>query len=788
MKKSLRISLLGMALATASLASAAPEELFFDDFDSYVSEQRPTGYAFDITGSMKAYTFIAYTGAWSGMGSHSGDNILYVTNSSDFNRDDVVFTPMVDVKAGEPCTISFYIRTLDSGSSRPNCFTIKAGQGQDRTSQTETVLEIKSQDYADWTEVTGTFVPGVSGKWCFSIQVTCALSNSSYVGIDDLCIIGTPYVEGGENPNPATELEPNPDNAESCVALPYKESFENENNNYDGTTYVPGGWKATGTNAIVTGSFSDRAPHTGDYNLCGLSSTAELDENLYTPFFNLEAGTTYNMSYWLYLPGQYNGTLERYHTTDVIFTAGTEQEADFHVALTEITDTHHTDWAKYTAAFTPVQSGPYCFSWQFRSKDLIAGDFGLDDFEITAEGLIFKPRARFAVNHIYDVMTSSAAVFPFQTVQLVNNSEYAESYSWSVTPEASISDANAETPAISFPRSGSYTVSLTASNAKGEHTTRRTIDVEYFGDKTGTAAISSNAPADHPVMRTEIPYFGASEEERDYVTGPNHYYLTYGHRMAFPDSARVAIQSVQLMKTACQYKTKDQSREEQFAVPFDIWFYGETDGRPDETKVYGHKSMTLRDAFGSTGIGVGQGEPMQIDFGNGEVTVQGPVYVVFRVGEEVDMEITDPNIGRTYMSIGALKADSGVTNLWVKPNNAPADSEIKIDEWTTLDSFDSGLKGLGLWMTLWGQYENIGKESGIVITTADSTPFSVIARDGKITVSGTHAGDEVQVTDMTGRTVASVRASGAITELEGIAHGGIYVVSSGSNSCKIVIR
>lgn len=767
-----------MAGVTPIVAQTTPFESFEDfDDDSHYAEGGavPDGWKSEGTYAFARTECGLYV---TGFSANSGDYCLYAPSSMSYGRNEVVYTPLMKLAAGKECRISLWVYA--PGNGRTNGFIVKAGTAQSLDAQTIAVAELAKGMYGEWTEIKGSFTPEAEGEYCFSIAVNTSLGNAGWLGIDDVEITGES--PAAVEPDPDPELEPDPENEADAVEIPYIEDFEGDN--YDGTSYVPNKWQATGSTPFVTLAFKDFKANSGDWYLVAQESSVERDEHLYTPFFVLTAGTEYTLSYYLYLPGHVWGSDGVLRTTDVTFTVGTQQESVFHKSLEKIEDYANTAWERREVKFTPEKSGAYCFSFALTSESAAAGPVCIDDFSIMAEGLVPSPKAKFAVNHIYDVMTSNIAVYPNQKVQLVNLSQYGEEYEWSVdNAAATFDDANAKNPTLTFAEGGEFKVTLTAKNSKTERSTTRTLNVSYFGE-SGTQSLASNGPDDKMITRGEVPVFPTGET--DFVTGPNHYYRQLAERWVLPggDDIEINIDQITLAYVSIIYKQKDNSREEQFNTQFELVVYGETDGKLDESKVFGRYEATMAEVFGTSGVGSGWGEWLNIQFPE-PIKVNGNCYIAILIDDAFDIEVDDAYVGASCMGLVALRHASEETTMYAKPTALPETSRATIGEWNAVDLIDPTLKGYGIWANLWVTSE-LGQNS-IAVNSLGDVVFDVRVNGDNLLVSGTRCGETVRVYDVKGALMASVVADGEGTVVPaGHFAEGIYIVKTEAGVRKIV--
>jgi len=781
MLKNLRKFLGVVLVATALPAVAATTPLeFFEDFDG-VSEGLPEGW---ISGGSSP--FVITPAYMTGLPAVSGDNILFSVDDSNI-RDAIVYTPMLKLAGGKECkvTFSFIAPGGTPAMTKKVGLHVKAGTSQTAEAQTISVGEVERKAYAEWTEFTFTFRPETDGEYCVSFQLHQGESTLNMMGsaaIENVEILGeSPAEDEPIVPDDPIVLEPDPENEADAVELPYMEDFEGDN--YDGTTYVPVKWLSTGTIPITTAGHPQLKALSGDYYLITTPSNEVRDERLYTPFFVLTAGTEYTVSYYLYHPGQiYEGETR---TTTVEFTVGTQQEKDFHKSLDKY-EGYNTEWELCEVKFIPEVSGAYCFSFALSSEAAYAGYVCIEDFKITAPGLTPSPKAKFGVSHNYDLMTSYLAAFPEQPVQLCNLSLYGESYEWSVDDESAvISDPTAKEPTITFSASGEYKVTLKVTNERSSRSTTKTLTVQYFANEEPETALAlqTNAPDDAMIIRGMVPTFNGTEN--DFITGPNCYYYTYAERMSLPTSVKFYVDKVMCWYTAIRYKYINNSREDQFNQPFSVIFYGETDGKPDESKVFGSYTTTMVDVFGQTDFsGSSYGQAFDIEFPE-PIEVEGPCYVTFVVDRGFDMDVTDAQIGASCMGLVGLRHSSEVTTLYAKPYAVPENSGAKVDEWCKVDRLDPTLKGVGLATVLWGKCYST---SGSIAIGADGTiVFDVRIEGDNIVVSGTHEGENVCLYNVNGALVAEVAGGEGSTVIDAAAvPSGFYIVKAEAGSKKIV--
>lgn len=777
MKQLFTMLFLFLSAGCHSFAQVTTSFELFEDFDDPTHYEAggnlPDGWVSDGTSP-----FVRGEGSYFGLSPKSGSYVLATPGSTISSIETVVYTPIVKMAGGRPCTITFYIYAPGGSPSTVRNYgvTVKAGVGQETETQTYEVSSLEKMAYTEWTEITGTFIPETDGEYCFSITLASTMPSCGIAAIDDVMIKGEKIGDS----NPASGLEPDPENEVDAIEIPYMESFDNENENYDGSTSVPAHWFSTGTTPFVTANTEELPANTGTYYLITPDSKELRDERLYTPFFVLNEGTEYVMSMYVHMnPGTLGGN------TTLDITVGTQQESDFHVSMLTLENYSNSGWERKEIRFTPAKTGAYCFSFAISSEASYAGYVAFDDFMITAEGLVSKPQAAFGYNLLQNIQTGELIVYKGQTVKMVNLSQDATSYEWSIidNDDAIISDATAAEPEITFLSSGKYTVKLTAVNSAGERSTFKEMKIEYIDSDKDNYGITVSADDDRIYSRGLLPAFDTGET--DFITGPNHYYRKIAERLCFPDETEVTLYTLNLVKTNIHYKVINNSQDSQFDTTFDLMVLGETDGKPDETKVLGHYSATMREVFGTTGIGTGFGEFMSIVFDD-PITVKGNCYIMFAYDDKFDIEIEDPNAGCSYVGMQAFKHSSGVTTLWAKPYAVPGTSDADTDEWCTVDRILPSLKGFGLWMTVWVT-SKMGYDTGIDVSTSGDRLLDVRSINGGFIISGTEPGEKISVYRADGSIVASSVADGKNTFVpSNSAASGIYIIKTDAGVKKII--
>lgn len=745
------------------------QSLFSENFDddSHFAEGStvPTGWV-----SQGTYPFSRHEGSYFGLGSHSGDYVFGTASASaSFNRDEAFYTPMVNLKGGTEYTLTYWYKAPGGASSMYYTnITTKVGTEQSATGMSTTLGDTQKALVSEWTEATYKFTPEADDDYCFGISIDTQLWNAGAVVFDDFEL--TAPSEGGD-----TIPDVDPDKV--VCELPYSQSFDNENNDYDGTTFVPAGWLSVGSSPFTTANTDALPAVDGTYYLIAPESQIGRDDRIYTPFFKLDKDVTYTATFYVYMPGNTVGGVTS--ASDFSFTVGKEQDSEFHTALLTIPEYTNTEWKKMTVNYTPTTSDYYCFSFALGGANTYAGEVAIDLFTLTAPSLISKPKAAFSYNGHFNLMDSQLALFPGSTVTMVNQSKYGVSYLWEApgaTPETS-TDVN---PTFTFPETGSYTVKLTATNVKGESSASETIPVTIFEEANQLPLGCYNPNEDNLMTRDQLPSYDTAVGA-DFVTGVNHFYSHFAERYNVPEGRDYSLTSASFY--LCYYNLGNRYYSQQAAKPLSVVVYGETDGRLDTAKVYGRYDTTMKDAFGT--LGLSKAEMRSIQFAE-PIVAKGPFYVAFEFAKDLWITEPDPNLSRTVVGFGGFYHRSNETTFYVQPDSLPATSTYTLDGgYCPVDSVDASFKGLGLNLVMWMNVTD--PATAIAVAPNGQVVFATRMDGDNLTVSGTQPGETVTVYNVSGQIVARGEAQGQSTTLSLSAQpSGLYVVTTKSGTQKLL--
>ena len=749
----------------AAIWAGTPESFeLFEDFDDdthfTISEKTPDEWL-----SEGSLPFTRKRTSDFGVVALSGNFAMVAANSTEYTRNDILFTPIVSLAAGMPCTITFSVwgKAASYSEVKNLGLNVRAGHTQNIEEHNVEVGNVPAAAYGEWTEFTFTFTPETAGDYCFSLAID-ATTNAQFnmkgnFMIDNVCVNGW---KDTDIQDPDDGMEPNPDNEALAEEIPYFNTFDNLDSDYDGTSYLPRHWLSTGTMPFVTGSINELKAVTETWYLVSEQSTLPRDERLYSPFFVLEAGQEYNISYYLYMPG--NTAIP-----SLTLTAGYEQDADFQpYTLQTIASRSITKWEKQQVTFVPKKTGAYCFALQFASEEGMAGRVAIEDFEVTAPHIVAKPVASFSIPGIFEIGASNMLTFPQQKVTVCNNTTNAETCHWTVErPDGTTEESEEFSPEFTFDLWGTYKVALTATNVSGSRTTSHEYAVMNIDDEYTDFGVTTWNPNEDKLYdrTTEVPAFeeedAPNDTERDYITGFNRYYTAFAERFSMSTETKLRIKS--MLFTESFYRICPDRDNGDAYRPFAIVIYGDKNGRPDTDNVIARVETIVGEAFGyRTVSGSGGGDMLGVEFEE-ELEVNGTFYVAFEFDPTMTVTISDPNVGRSFLGLAATRHNSGISTLYCRPNMLPEGSNATIGTWCPVEDVRSDMKGSGLYLILWTDL-NPSKTDGILSTTGDAS-FAVCHEGNQIIVSGATEGEAISIATADGRILQQGVATGETTAL-----------------------
>lgn len=200
-------------------------------------------------------------------------------------------------------------------------------------------------------------------------------------------------------------------------AVPYTQDFEDRTNVDNVGMPFKWGRRTTTANLFTITDMSGSNPqaHSGQYAaVAGESSNIGRTETLYTPYFSLDLGGIYEISYWLYMPGNAGS-----YTYGNVLLSPTQNDEGYELPVIDIMDAPLDEWTKMTFSYTnEVEDTPLCFWFYFVAENANAGMIAIDDFSIVKTGQV-------GISETEDE-THEAAYFINQTSTLIISDGYSE--------------------------------------------------------------------------------------------------------------------------------------------------------------------------------------------------------------------------------------------------------------------------------------------------------------------------------------------------------------------------
>lgn len=528
-----------------------------------------------------------------------------------------------------------------------------------------------------------------------------------YIILASACLLYTSAIAASEyNDPPSTYLgmellEPDPDNLPHCQKLPLSENFSDASH-YDGTSQLPIGWGTTGTATWRTASIAALPPYSGEYYMIAPESPYARDERAYTPFFNLEKGVTYTLSFYTHQEGTTYQDVTNLNT--IYVKVGTQHDSEFlPVTIASITKNDKPGiWEQQSYTFSPAVSGPYCFCFELQGKAL-SGFAAIDYVTITSPKHEAMVEPHFYPHTIFTEGSGAAIAMGNDPVCMRSYTRNGSPSMWSADGIRFDNLPNGDA-LFYFDNSGSYDITLTASNQSSEESLTRTVNIEYYSAPTESLSIRSfNINDAKMISRGDIPSYPSDVDGLDYISGPNHYYSSIAEYFHVPWQAELTLNSIHLLLTNLRYRPVQSGY--QGDKPFKIKIYGtDGDGHLDETKLLGQSSYKMTEALGKGGIGGSAGDPIAIKLQR-PVKVTGPFFIVFEFSEELIIDSTDTAVGRSYASFGLAQNPHPYTTLYCKPYAVPPFCDALLDEWIPISDLDPNLRGFSLNVVLHASYK-----------------------------------------------------------------------------------
>lgn len=762
---------------SVSAEESAPEvtevELpYSESFDTTAEMEMPSGWAVEGATPFAVYP----TSDWYGVQAQSGANALVSGYPQGSNRADVAFSPMFEMKGGVEYTMSVWVMMKNMAQNgRMPSMKITAGLAQVADAQ---ITELASEEgECDWKEVKVKYTPETDGQYCFGLWCTSVLSTAGDVYFDTFSVS-----ESNSGEEPAWKAE-----------IPYVETYDDASH-YSGKEYLPIGWASTGETPWVTAAIKDKPALSGEYYMVAQSSVLPNRNDIaYSPMLDMKGGKTYTVSMYLYMPG--TGSVD----PSFKLTAGNGQEVGAQtVTLKQITETAVKDWTKVEADFTPAEDGQYCFAMYACSASAGDGNIAVDNFSVREKDDVLPPTALFYVgNTLNSILYSGSIVFDGQKIKMINMSTDATSYKWTVDNDAVISDDEAAEPEITFPKAGTYTITLQATNEGGTTECQQifSADIYSLDYDIEDALMTTSESIDRIFQQGDTPAYNEDGEVKDldtyelyydFVVGVNPYYRSIAERFELPSDVSLEISSLSVMTNMYSLFINDRGdgtpndKEKTYRVVI----YPDNDGTPDTANVMATKSDKLINTFGSAGYYSPVRQSITFDE---PVKVKGTFYVAFEFDELDLYDETDGRNYRSWIGFDTRCHANKQTTLYVKPEKALPGSDYSVDgKWCKADDFCPSLAGYSFCVMPWVKfYKN--ETTSIEGVESGDVKLEISADGNNYRVSGLSDGTDVRVYSVSGVQVFAGKAFGGEVIIPADSwNKGIYVINAGGNSVKVL--
>ena len=434
-------------------------------------------------------------------------------------------------------------------------------------------------------------------------------------------------------------------------------------------------------------------------------------------------------------------------------------EAAQSTVLLDLPQANYKEWTVVSAEFTPTASGNYYFGF-----NNCTGQRGyvvaIDDVSVTSADSN-EAVAAFALP-TDGVFTDQNEMLLYADNQLAftNLSQNATSYLW--TTGGNPGTTTEKNPVVNYPASGTYEVSLKASNESSDSVATATLAVRVVGDAyTGTAKTRCAADS---LLSTD-PNFSTVSIGTEYKLGFNKHYNKFAERFNLPERANAMVTGILL--PISRYGSSYVMGHNDYAVT--IKLVADSAGLPCESQEYGRYATTEAALFGTSAV---TNAVSNVSF-KSPISVSGPFHVVLDFDSSLSSSLTD------YLALRGYRHASGATTFSVCPASG----------WTTVKAIggsdDDDALGLAV-------------EAQIVMSPRTATGVEGVGADGtasvrvagrSIVVSGLEAGEGVEVYSLQGaRLYAAVSAGAPLTIDASVWPASAYVVKAGRTAAKVLVK
>lgn len=554
-------------------------------------------------------------------------------------------------------------------------------------------------------------------------------------------------------------------------SLVYSEDFEKFNQ----TTLVPEGWVIINesTRIMGCGLLQGLDPYSGGaYLLSAYDSNAPRNAWAISNGVSLEAGTTYQVGIYAYAPG-YNGVKDEWKLT-----VGTEQTSSAQTTVvidrTGSKAQSLTDWTLCTGSFTPAVSGTYYWGIHHCTPVADVDAVAFDLFQVDTERIKVLPKGgMYSIGGLWSLdgfMTDTLGNRLLPTAYLTSDmplqygyvAENCESVEWDFGEYAVNPTSTVANPVVkyAFPEDSLYSDAvLVMKNADGESYATRSFNIKNLYSSLGYIdALSNLKPEDGLYM---IPI----SETNQYITlfGLQTDYAKMAELYSFPKDMKLTIGGFYLM--VGMYKMNALNKLKTFKVTI---YNVDANGMPGDS-IY-VTTAAIKDVFGNNAISNLRLVALPFET---PVNVTGSFF-----------------IGMEFPSI--TPSASNCLGLVTSGPRDWNDNSMYMYNDTTLQGISKGwysapeMYGANVSAAIYPLLRS--EASGVKASKVDNGSF-VYANGKELNIVNAALDSDVTVTDVAGRTVWAGKVTNSVKfAVNTHLNGGIYIVTVGGKSTKVVIR
>lgn len=474
-----------------------------------------------------------------------------------------------------------------------------------------------------------------------------------------------------------------------------------------------------------------------------------------TPAVALVAGKQYTVACKILATGGSTSLKEH-----IRLTVGSDTtEAAQSTVLLDLPQANYKEWTVVSAEFTPAASGNYYFGF-----NNCTGQRGyvvaIDDVSVTTADSNEAVAAFSLPTDGVFTAQNEMLLYPDNQLTFTNLSQNATSYLW--TTGGNPGTTTDKNPVVNYPASGTYEVSLRASNEGGASVATATLAVRVVGDTyIGTAKARCAADS----LLSGDPNFSAVALGTEYKLGFNKHYNKFAERFQLPERANAAVTSILL--PISKFSSSYVMGHKDYAVT--IKLVADSAGLPCESQEYGRYATTEAALFGTSAV---TNAVCNVDF-KSPISVSGPFHVVIDFDSNLSNSLTD------YLALRGYRHASGATTFSVCPASG----------WTTVKAISGSDADDALGLAIEPQIIMNPRTATCVVGVGADDAARVSVAGRSIEVSGLEAGDGVEVYSLQGaRVYAAVAADSQLTIDTSAWPASAYIVKAGRTAAKVLVK